>query len=118
MSVPMTALTKKDSGWKEVKLPEEAYQALGVPDAQGEADGAANRGLPQERRQVHAEDRRVSGGQGQRSRAGSGFPTATEDGRGRGQGVEGHCLCIEATEEAREELLGILGGDGSGGVGH
>jgi hypothetical protein len=28
MSAPMTALTKKDSGWKEGKLPEEAYQAF------------------------------------------------------------------------------------------
>jgi hypothetical protein len=27
-------------------------------------------------------------------------------------------VCIKATEEAREELLRILGGDGSGGVGH
>jgi hypothetical protein len=28
MSAPMTALTKKDLGWKEGKLPEEAYQAF------------------------------------------------------------------------------------------
>jgi hypothetical protein len=28
MSAPMTALTKKDSGWKEGKLTEEAYQAF------------------------------------------------------------------------------------------
>jgi hypothetical protein len=28
MSVPMTALRKKDSGWKEGKLVEEAYQAF------------------------------------------------------------------------------------------
>jgi hypothetical protein len=28
MSAPMTSLTKKDSGWKEGKLPEEAYQAF------------------------------------------------------------------------------------------
>jgi hypothetical protein len=30
MSAPMTALTKKDSGWKKGKLPEEAYQAFSV----------------------------------------------------------------------------------------
>jgi hypothetical protein len=28
MSAPMTALTKKDSGWKEGKLPGEAYQVF------------------------------------------------------------------------------------------
>jgi hypothetical protein len=28
MSAPMTALTKKDSGWKEGKLPEEAYHSF------------------------------------------------------------------------------------------
>jgi hypothetical protein len=28
MSAPMMALTKKDSGWKEGKLPEEAYIAF------------------------------------------------------------------------------------------
>jgi hypothetical protein len=28
MSAPMTALTKTDSGWKEGKLPEKAYQAF------------------------------------------------------------------------------------------
>jgi hypothetical protein len=73
MSAPMAALTKKESGWKEGKLPEEAYIAfLGLKHA------AANRGLPKERRQVHAQDRRLLGGQGQCWGTGSSPTTATE----------------------------------------
>jgi hypothetical protein len=91
MSAPMMALTKKDSGWKEGKLPE---------GAKGEADASANRGVPKERGQVHAQDRRLFGGQGQRGGTGSSSATATEHVRVRGQGMEGHRLCIETTEEA------------------
>jgi hypothetical protein len=98
MSAPMTALTKKDSGWKEGKLPEEAYQAfLGLKEELMQQPIVA---FPKREGRFMLRKDVCLGGQGQRRRTGSSPATATEHGSGRPKSTEGHCIRIKTAQEA------------------